>query len=395
MTRVRIFGNKFSSPQFSDLEFKCREATFGVHRAAVCRSVMMRDECEKGEVVRTRVRERSQCFADTLSQINGKTIVVATDHHAINMERLFEFFYDEKYTIPYTDDPADSLSRYCEENPLLVHVKVREVAEFYDIPELQAQAMNNFAVVADSLKNLDAEMFTKLLQRIYLTKEVHIPLFDKVLEMAFKHKQVLLNAPVFTNAIVSNTKLQQFAKDFCAGLPAHFEDDLNQELGKQHAQQDVVEETLKRTVDELDGLKIKLDQKIETIRKQKDTKAELKLKVEQLTKERDECAKNYREAIYKVQVHERTLKSREAELKTARENADTARAELTAANQQLTKRPSQPSGVQIRRMRYFDSLYRCRTCLFAPFKFYFDESDAEEKVARCKFCTTRHHYNGT
>lgn len=279
------------------------------------------------------------------------------------MERLFEFFYTKTYTMPASTSAATSLNHYSQENPFVVHANVRLVAEFYDIPELQAHAMNNFAMLAQRLDSLDAEMFTNLVQRIYHhTSEEHIPLFDTALAMAFRHKKDLLGSEVFTDALLQNDKIRPFAINFIRGLQAHFENDISQQADAQRS----AASSQQAAVSNLEA----------DLRRARHRVSELDTELERFAQE--------------VQARGRALATRQTELERSRTDAAALRVQLNAANRLLETSRGEPNpGPSF----WADKIPHCRAenCKSRPFAYNMDD---RYTLVRCGRCGCKHFYNG-
>ncbi|KAK5155506.1 hypothetical protein LTS14_005767 [Recurvomyces mirabilis] len=143
--------------KWTDLEIRCQDRTFRVHRAVVCsKSAVLAEQCEV-------ITEAAHGNANVI------------EHHAFDaqtVEYMLRWMYEEDYSLAVdsaADDHSISMSSSDECSSQLViidpaepkakgdalsHVHVYAIARFYQLPKLLDLALEKFAC-ADTIQQLD------------------------------------------------------------------------------------------------------------------------------------------------------------------------------------------------------------------------------------------------
>ncbi|KAK4580325.1 hypothetical protein LTR86_000528 [Recurvomyces mirabilis] len=199
--------------KWTDLEIRCHDGTFRVHRAIVCpKSVALAAQCEA-------LSEAAHGIANVI------------EHYAFDaqtVEYMLHRMYEGDYSLAVdsTTDDRSSISMNSSDESFgqlvlvdqaepsaygdaVSHVHVYAIAQSYRIPKLQELALEKFACV-DITQQLDD--FAEVLYEVYkYTTDAADPLRKQALIMALDAIDSLVLCDNFMDAISLEPSLQDFA----------------------------------------------------------------------------------------------------------------------------------------------------------------------------------------
>ncbi|KAF2165107.1 hypothetical protein M409DRAFT_24493 [Zasmidium cellare ATCC 36951] len=374
-------GALLHDPKYADLEIRCGGKSFKVHRAIVCsRSKVLDRECSGGFLeADTRIVNHAVFDVDTL-------------------ERMLEFIYRGRYSIKLTSNAEDSSrgTRWCrfeptwhieqdEGNPnepniyhaisfmgpfqsksfeelrledyvqdssssidvLEQHVHVYAIADYYELPDLEALALQYFQAGKSSLLPICNDQLIRILEAIYSNTPVSDEcLRYEILDFCIDEKKTLLKDGWFVQAVVDNPELQDFTAEFMLGLTHRHQEDLEYEQ-KSHV------EVVKTLQDDIQRLSQQLGS----------AQSEVTAAAEQLKPVEENLA------WYK------------AETERLSQHLQISQATVVAAQNSIGNKIAA-------QLAEFDAIRFCRHC-GEDFEFYIERYGGGY-VARCDDCTTRH-----
>ncbi|CAK4033961.1 BTB POZ domain-containing [Lecanosticta acicola] len=225
---MATFSRLLDDPKYSDLEIVCDGHVFRVHRNVVCSQ--------------SRVLER-ECDGN-FQEANSRRIE-HTVFDAYAVDRMLQFLYREDYvlstelvgaavpdqTCQTTNDAPPDAERNMEIDdrgsadglcmdlsPFSCHVYVYAIADYYEIPALQALALQKFAWERSKIEGVSPLELLQIASVMYTnTNSDASRLRGQLLSMAYEHPGASFNNEHFLSHIQQRPELQAF----CADLLAH------------------------------------------------------------------------------------------------------------------------------------------------------------------------------
>ncbi|CAK4033960.1 BTB POZ domain [Lecanosticta acicola] len=208
-------GDLLENPKYSDLEIVCDGYVFQVHRNIVClRSEVLAKECDG------KYKEAESCRIE-----HG-----VFDRFAV--DRMLQFMYRGDYRLydsvrgrilGKSSTPGDQADGHTEsetpspEEPLVSHVHVYAIADYYQMPELQELALKKFADARTTRGTLNAEQLIHIAANLYAnTTKQAVKLRQELLTLAYESPNSSVDNPIFMGAIGERRDLQEFGADFLA-----------------------------------------------------------------------------------------------------------------------------------------------------------------------------------
>ncbi|KAJ9194390.1 hypothetical protein DTO164E3_5368 [Paecilomyces variotii] len=172
---IASFQSFFASSTFSDLTIVTKDQEFKVHKLIVC--------------------SQSGFFARLFKQ-NWKeaeeNVVRLNEDDPRAVEAMVHFMYGFNYN--------NSGSEHGRVSPMLLNVKVYQVADKYDIPKLKAQAKENFTVAINKCWEMD-DFPTAIEDAYSTTTSADRGLRDPLVSLSLEHIDILLDNEDFKQAL--------------------------------------------------------------------------------------------------------------------------------------------------------------------------------------------------
>ncbi|QDS69510.1 hypothetical protein FKW77_007081 [Venturia effusa] len=197
------------SGEYSDMSVTCKQKTFKVHKAVVCtRSRFFRNAMKNGTF---KVSDEGNLHPSTLllhflrqsNETESETGKIdLSDDDPLAVEAVLRFVYQGSYSALAKD----------KEDAMVLHTRVYNLADMYDIKNLKAVAASEFKKLAN--KNFKLPAFPLAIKEIY----ENCPADDKtlrdiVIQIVLDHYNILLEPNGGDFASIKMTDLGDFAKD--------------------------------------------------------------------------------------------------------------------------------------------------------------------------------------
>lgn len=202
-------GELLLDPKYADLEIQCGGKRFLVHRPIVCK--------------RSRVIER-EC--DGLFQESWTRIIKHDVYDFRAVDRMLQYIYSSDYKLepctPWTyaaDVKTTSRevdTRDEDEEPLIAHVYVYAIADYYDVPGLKTLAEKKFVVERDTSEALAIDKILAIAVAMYKSTSGPCTLRRLLMELCHSNVKVTIQNKVFLEEIARRDDLQEFRRDFFA-----------------------------------------------------------------------------------------------------------------------------------------------------------------------------------
>ena len=137
------------------------------------------------------------------------------------VDRMLQFIYSGEYKldpgapwksmtdVKITSRGADTRDE--NEDPLIAHIYVYGIADYYEVPELKTLARENFKVAKDAFKAPTTQTILDLATVMYENTSIEATeLRAQLMDLCYRNAKVTINNQVFLKTIAQRSGLQEF-----------------------------------------------------------------------------------------------------------------------------------------------------------------------------------------